>query len=132
MARRMVGHLGGSVAGHHCFLRGSRRGAIRLTRGGGPDRGDGAGQERCIANARLFPSAGTVLPTAQTSVAEPDTAAMPRRVVEPAGPVGTVVSCAHDVPSQCSPVPGPPGPPAAHTLVDELAVTDAIPPLPIF
>ena len=46
------------------------------------------------------PPLGRVVPTAQTSVADPGTALMPAMFGWPSGPTG-VVSGVHDVPFQC-------------------------------
>jgi hypothetical protein len=90
------------------------------------------GQGWWIVKVWYPPPLGRVVPTAQTSVADPGTALMPVIPGWPSGPAG-VVSGAHDVPFQCRTDVVPPGAPAAQTLAVELAVTDASePPLPRF
>lgn len=76
------------------------------------------------------PPLGRVKPAAQTSVADPGTALTPVMIGEPSGPSG-VVSGVHDVPFQCR-TDVLPTAPTAQTLVEELALTDARPPLPRF
>jgi hypothetical protein len=84
-----------------------------------------------IAKVWYPPPLGRVMPTAQTSVADPGTALTPVMPGWPSGPTG-VVSGVHDVPFQCTTDVVPPTRPTAQTLVGELAVTDARPPLPRF
>jgi hypothetical protein len=69
------------------------------------------------------------MPTAQTSVGEPGTALMLFMMGWPSGPIG-MASGLHDVPFQRRTDVVPPAGPAAQTLVEELAVTEASRPLP--
>jgi hypothetical protein len=59
-----------------------------------------------------YPPPGRVVPTAQTSVADPGTALTPIMFGAPSGPTG-VVSGVHDVPFQCGCLARPAGFPGA-------------------
>ena len=58
------------------------------------------GQGWCTTKVWYPPPLGSVMPAAQTSVADPGTALTPVMIGWPSGPTG-VVSGVHDVPFQC-------------------------------